>query len=131
MADAININTQSVNVTLNVKAGATQTIDFIVEETVGVPLDITGWEAEMQVRAAVGAPTADITYTSSPAAGLTIDGVNGKITLVIDPADTNDIATFAGGRTMFWDLEIDSTAGIRYTPFEGCWILFPQITITE
>lgn len=130
MAETTNVNTQSVNQTLNVKAGATYTAIFTVKEDAVTPLDITGWTAEMQVRAAVGAPTAELTFSTSNGS-LVIDGPNGTVTLVIDPADTNGIATYTGGRIMYYDLEIDNGLGVRYAPFEGCFVLHPQITITE
>lgn len=127
----VNINNQSVQVDLNVKAGATYTAIFTVKDSPSVVKDITGWSAQMQVRAAIGAPSALLTFTSTPAAGLTIDGANGTITLVINPSDTNGISTYVGGRIMAYDLEIDNGVGVRYAPFEGSFILHPQVTITE
>lgn len=130
MADTTNVNTQSVQQNLQVKAGATYTAIFTVKEDAVTPLDLTGWSADMQVRAAIGAPTAELTFSTDDGS-LVIDGPNGTVTLVIDPADTNGIATYTGGRIMYYDLEITNPlATITYAPFEGCFVLHPQVTLT-
>lgn len=114
---------------LTVDAGTTLQVEFTVKEDSVTPVNLTGWQARMYVRAAYNQPGSPlITFTSSPADGLVIDPLVGKITLTINPGDTDPIKAPKNGRTLYYDLEVFDTSGIVYRPFQGEFKLYPQIT---
>lgn len=114
---------------LEVEAGTTYTVEFFVKEDQSTPLDLTGWDARMYVRAAYNQPGNPlITFGSDPADGLVIDPLLGKVTLTILPSDTDAIKAPKNGRTLYYDLEIFDGSGIVYRPFKGKFVLYPQIT---
>lgn len=67
------------------------------------PVDISGYTARLQVRRRLGDPDAPVlALTSSPAAGLAIDGPAGVVTSRASPAQTSAVA--AG--SWYWELEL-------------------------
>jgi len=114
---------------LTVDAGTTLQVDFFVKEDPVTPVDLTGWNARMYVRAAYNQPGNPlITFGTTPADGMVIDELTGKVTLTINPGDTDPIKAPKNGRTLFYDLEIYDGSGVVYRPFQGEFKLYPQIT---
>lgn len=89
----------------------------------GVPVDLTDFTAAMQVKATYSSSTALVTLTSSPAAGITLGGVTGVITITIDAVDTADIP--AG--TYVYDLEMTGPDSVTRL-LEGQFIVTPEVT---
>lgn len=87
------------------------------------PIDISGWTAKCQVRPAVGATPA-LTLTSSPAAGLTVNGPAGTVTGRASPAQT---APLAPGNWL-WEVEITNGTDTRTLNPSSKLIVKPQVT---
>ena len=87
------------------------------------PVDITGYGAKLQVRQQAGEPSA-LSLTSSPAAGLTVNGSAGTVDVRAAPAQTELIT--AG--TWYWELELDNGTD-RYTIAGGTLVVKAQVTV--
>ena len=116
---------------LEVEAGTTFVFDFFAYESDGTtPMNLTGWDARMQVRnnySKNGSAVLDFTTGNGK---IVITPAAGQMQLTITPADTDNLAVDADGRTMYYDLELyNSGSGIVYRPFKGNFTLLPQITI--
>jgi len=68
------------------------TFSFIVDykDPDGAAIDLTGASAKMQVRDTKGGSKLAFTLTS-PSGGITIDPINGKLTISITPTQTNKL----------------------------------------
>lgn len=89
----------------------------------GSPIDISGWTAKCQVRAVVGATPA-LTLTSSPAAGLIVDGPAGTVTGRASPAQTTSLAP----GNWLWEVEITNGTDTRTLNPSSKLIVKPQVT---
>jgi len=67
----------------------TFTVEYI--DSSGVPINITGSTAKMQVRESKGGSKLAFTLTSPSAGGITVDGLNGKLTMKMTPTQTNKL----------------------------------------
>jgi hypothetical protein len=76
----------------NFEVDQNATFTFIVEykDNNGLPIDLTGSTAKMQVRDTKGGTKLAFTLTS-PSGGITIDGPNGKLTMKMTPTQTNKL----------------------------------------
>ena len=76
----------------NFEVDQNATFTFIVEykDNNGLPIDLTGSTAKMQVRDTKGGAKLAFTLTT-PAGGITIDGPNGKLTIKMTPTQTNKL----------------------------------------
>ena len=86
-----------------VEQGATWTRVITYKDDAGAVIDLTDWEARMQVRqdyTSADPPLAE--WTSDPVAGITIDGPAGEITIIIE-ADESQEWDFRQG---VYDLEL-------------------------
>lgn len=112
----------------DVEQGSSYNLTFIYKNNAGTPIDITGWCARMLMTTS---DNKTITYTSGNSNSdykMSIDGVNGKITLML-PASTTNNFTF---KTAKYDFELESndifyTNGGQYTTR----VLFGLITIIK
>lgn len=88
------------------------------------PIDLTGYTAKLQVREAPGT-TAVLSLTSSPAAGLTVNGALGTVDIRAAPAQTELIDP----GTWLWELEVFNGTD-RYTlnPSQRL-VVKPQVTV--
>jgi hypothetical protein len=89
----------------------------------GVPVDLSDYTAAMQVKATYSSPTALVTLTSDPVAGITLGGTTGVVTIVIDAEDTSDLP--AG--TYVYDLEMTGPDGVTRL-LEGQFVVTPEVT---
>jgi len=86
------------------------TIQVYSDSSLSVPMDLTGWDARMMIRASrrsTGSPL--VSLTSNPAAGLTVNGIAGQISIHIDGDDTSAYTWFNGQ----WDLEAFNGSSIK------------------
>ena len=76
----------------NFEVDQNATFSFIVEykDNNGLPIDLTGSTAKMQVRDTKGGSKLAFSLTS-PAGGITIDPTNGKLTIKMTPTQTNKL----------------------------------------
>lgn len=88
---------------LCIPKGGTKTATFYYRENDQItPIDITGMQARMRIAAYAGANL--FTFTSDPAAGLTItDPTLGRIDWKMTPAQTG---TLTAGAKLEWQLEL-------------------------
>lgn len=92
------------------------------------PIDITGYTAKVQIwrAASDNTGTALLALTSSPAAGLTVDGPTGKVTVQVSPTLT---AAIPPGRWV-WECEITRASPLDVqTLAEGPFTVTPQLVV--
>ncbi len=92
----------------------------------GNPIDITGYTARMQLREEKDSPDPAILELTDSNGRITIGGANGEIDLFIDDADTEALIIESG----FYDLEVESPAGIVTRLVEGTFQLSTEVTRT-
>lgn len=88
----------------------------------GVPMDLTGYSAALQVRETFDSANPVVSLTNGT--GITLGGVLGTIRVVI--ASTATTAIPAGYYS--YDLEITSGAGVKDRLLEGKFVVTPEIT---
>jgi hypothetical protein len=76
----------------NFEVDQNATFSFIVEykDNNGLPIDLTGATAKMQVRDQKGGTKLAFSLTS-PSGGIVIDPTNGKLTIKMTPTQTNKL----------------------------------------
>lgn len=106
---------------ITIEQGAT--FDLVVEwqDPDGDPIDLTGYSAAMQVRRTFS----DVALISlSSGSGITIDAVNGKLTITVSRTVTASLPAPIRG---VYDIEV-STGGITYRLVEGSVMITPEVT---
>ena len=110
---------------LLIEQGATWSRTVVWKDAAGLPIDLTGYSARMQIRSTRQGGTALVSLTSSPAGGITITPAEGKIVLRVEAAETT---TLTPG-TAFYDLEVVSGAGEVTRLLEGGVTISPEVTV--
>lgn len=136
---------------LVIPTGTDWTRTFTYKNPDGTLFNLTGYQARMQVRSAVRAETAILSLTSDPAAGITMGGSLGTITVNIAHADLteetdgldlsgctsegwllesfDDGTAFRGyGPLAFWDLELVSAGGLVDRLIQGQVVFDREVT---
>jgi len=90
----------------------------------GNPIDITGYSARMHLREEKDSPDPAIIELTNGNGRITIGGANGEIDLFIDDIDTAAMVIESG----FYDLEVESPAGIVTRLIEGTFQLSTEVT---
>lgn len=88
----------------------------------GVPKDLTGFSAALQVRETFDSTTPVVSLTNG--SGITLGGVLGTINVIVSSSATSAIP--AGYYS--YDLEITSGAGVRDRLLEGKFVVTPEVT---
>lgn len=102
-----------------------QGMDFrlpVIYREDGVAVDLTDATAEATFREKMN--SADSLLVLSPGSGTAIDGVDGRITLSILPAQTADLRIYKG----VWDLVITLDGGELFRLLYGNWELRRGVT---
>ena len=99
--------------------GDTWLRSWIIKDSTGVPVDLTGASARMHVR-----NTDDLTLSVSVGTGLTITADAGRVDLRVDAVDTAKFAL----TTYRFDLEITFADGIVRTIEQGRLIVVEDVT---
>lgn len=113
---------------LKIEKGATYTKTWIYQDSAGVAIQLSAYEARMQIRERKESSAFIVELTSDPAAGITIEPAAeaGRIDIRIG-ADATDLLTFNTG---LYDLELydplDVTEVIRLV--EGSVIMKTGVT---
>ena len=89
----------------------------------GVPIDLTGCTARMQVRPEVESPTVLLELTTANG-GITLGGVAGTIELFVSD-DASTLFTWTAGA---WDLEIEFPGGDVRRLAQGSISVSPEVT---
>lgn len=120
-------------VSLQMKQGDTWTLEVVwyqpipgtTQPDLTAPIDISGYTARLQVRRRPGDTAAPaLALTSSPAAGLTVDGPAGSVSARATPTQTQAIA--AG--PWYWECEINNGVD-THTLAEGPLTVQAQVVL--
>lgn len=111
-----------------IEQGASRKITIIYKDADGNPIDLSNWCARLTWKTNANTTTVFVSGHDSYDYKFTIDGPNGKITILF-PSDTTNSYTF---NTAKYDLELQSpenfyTVGGKYT----IRLLYGTITITK
>lgn len=110
---------------LLVEQGATFRRVLALQDAAGAAIDLTGFTARMQARAKVADPNPPLLdLTSSPAAGLAVDGAAGTVTVVLTDEQTAALTWTAA----VYDLEVESAGGEVTRVVQGTIKVSPEVT---
>lgn len=113
-----------------IEQGATWEQDVWWEDSNGNPIDLTGYTARMQARAAAGDPGTLVDLTTENG-GIVLVPAEGKITLVMD-ADATAALDWPAGRHVasngIYQLELESPTGFVTRLLKGTLTLDPEVT---
>lgn len=110
----------------NFEVDQNATFTFIVEykDNNGLPIDLTGATAKMQVRDTKGGTKLAFSLTS-PSGGIIIDPTNGKLTIKITPTQTNKMFYPKSS----YDIMVVDSNGNKIKLLEGFMTLSRSVTI--
>ena len=110
----------------NFEVDQNATFRFVVEykDDNGNAIDLTGASAKMQIRDTKGGAKLAVTLTS-PSGGITIDGVDGKLTIKMTPTQTNKLFYPKSS----YDLMVIDSNGNKIKLLEGFMTLSRSVTI--
>lgn len=105
--------------------GATfrRTLEYQNPDT--TPFDLSGYTARMHVRARAGAPDPPLVELTTENGGLTIDGPNGTIDVVVSAAQTTALPV---GRVVY-DLLLVAPSGDIIRLIEGSMVIDAAVTV--
>lgn len=109
---------------LVIEQGATFSRVVTCTTAAGAVFTLTGYVARMKLRPTPGHATVLLSLTSSPAAGLVVDGTLGTITITITAAQTAAM-TFSEAS---YDLEVESAGGVVTRVLQGIVELSVEVT---
>jgi hypothetical protein len=110
----------------NFEVDQNATFSFIVEykDNNGLPINLTGATAKMQVRDTKGGSKLAFSLTS-PSGGIVIDPTNGKLTIKITPTQTNKLFYPKSS----YDIMITDSNANKIKLLEGFMTLSRSVTI--
>lgn len=106
-----------------IEQGATFRLSLVWKDSNGVPVNLTGYSARMQVRRTVNNPTKLLDFTTSNGA-ITLGGATGTVTVVGAATLTDDVPPRSG----VYDLELQSADGTVTRLLEGKVTITPEVT---
>ncbi len=111
----------------NFEVDQNATFTFIVEykDNNGLPINLTGSTAKMQVRDTKGGTKLAFTLTSPSTGGITIDAALGKLTIKMTPTQTNKLFYPKSS----YDLMVIDSNGNKIKLLEGFLTLNRSVTI--
>lgn len=114
---------------IRIDLGATFTMTVLYKDAAGIPIDITGFLARMEVQKNYGSSPV---FSLSESSGLSIDGTNGRIDVSISAAATGQVQTdlsITKETTMIYDLIIVDLSGSTKRILSGRAVLAPGVTM--
>lgn len=108
---------------LYIEQGATLSLPIVWKDSDGNVVDLTGYTARMQVRQTVPATTILLSATTENGK-LVIEGVDGKVTILLSAEDTTAITWLTG----VYDLELISGDGVVTRLLEGSVSVSREVT---
>lgn len=120
---ACKLNGKAGTLHLTIEQGATFDPVLTWGDQAGVPIDLTGYSARMQIRATV--ESAAIIHEATTVNGqIVLGGAAGTVTFAI-PATATELFTFDEA---VYDLEVESAGGHVTRLVEGVVYLSPEVT---
>lgn len=120
---------------INVEQGATYTLDLVWKDDLGVPVNLTGYQARMMIRKNyAGDPVLSLT---SIAGDIELGGALGTIAITASATQTSSIDVsysaliFNGSKyqqTMVYDIELEDADGKVTRVLQGSAIVYPEAT---
>lgn len=108
---------------ITIEQGATFRMSLIWKDSVGVPVNLTGYTARMQVRRSYSDSVVQLNLTTENGS-ITLGGSAGTIEVVGAATATDDTA---GGKGVY-DLELMSSSGVVTRLVEGKVTIKPEVT---
>lgn len=106
-----------------IEQGATFQLNLVWKDSLGAPINLTGYTARMQVRQKIADAAPLLSFTTENGA-ITLGGTAGTIAIV-GLATLTDALTVKSG---VYDLELVSGGGIVTRLIEGAVTISPQVT---
>lgn len=106
-----------------IEQGATFKLDLVWKDSLGAPINITGFTARMQVRQKYTDSVALLTFTTENGA-IVLGGAAGTINVTGSATLTNALTA----KTGVYDLEMVSGTGVVTRLIEGGVTITPQVT---
>ena len=103
--------------------GATFQLTVVYKDDAGLPINLTGYTAALQVRQNYYDTTALLTLTS-PSAGIVITGATGTIAITMTDVQTGSLDE----GFYVYDLEISSSGGTVTRLIQGQFTVSPEVT---
>ena len=113
--------TQTKNITIN--QGSTYTLILLWQTLAGVPINITSYSGDMQVRENID-DTATLMQASTANGKMVIDGAAGKVTVTIPKTET----TLLDFTRAVYDLEVTSPGSVTTRLIQGDVKLSEEVT---
>jgi hypothetical protein len=118
---------------ITLEQGATFDLPLTYRDPAGIPVDLTGYSARMQIREAPDSAVLVEFNSALTANGFILlagsaedreDGANGNIRILLSSANATALPRFAGR----YDLELDDGSGYVIRLLEGQFRVEPEIT---
>jgi len=109
---------------ISIVQGATFDQIFTWKDSFGVPTNLTGFTARMQVRSEVGAAGAPLLELTTDNGGIVLGGTAGTIRIIV----TATLSAALNYDFGVYDLELVSAAGVVTRLLEGSAALSPEVT---
>lgn len=121
------MTTQPASINFKMYTGATFEEVVTLTDSAGDPLDLTGKEATCHIRREKEDAVPVFSLTSTPAAGLTVGGVLGTVTLSLTAVQTGTVLVDIDGETWVYDLLLDDGTTVERA-YQGYIFVFTGVT---
>lgn len=111
------------NYDLKIYQGATFNQEIIWKDSAGLPVNLTGYSARLQVRLSHSDQNKLLEMTSANGK-ITLGTTDGKITLKLTDVETTGLTWSSG----VYDLEMVSSGGTVTRLMEGKIVVYPEVT---
>ncbi len=105
--------------------GATFILPVVYKDSDGNLIDVTGYEARMQIRETIDSVVPLISKTSNPPNGIVVNELESKFTITV-PA--NETTSLPAPIRAFYDIEFETPAGEVIRVLEGRVRIKPEVT---
>jgi len=117
---------QVINIEIEEKTDYTLSITFR-DDTTNLPVDLSGYTADLQVRGLFGSPYILLELTQ--ASGIVLGGVTGNIDINFTPAMTDMSQQVAGWDRAAYDLVLTNLAGKKIKILKGFVTILRSATV--
>lgn len=109
-----------------IEQGSVFTLDLIYRDGTGVPIDLTGWEARMQIRQKYASPDPSLVSLSTTDGSIVLGGVLGTIKAKV----TSELTAALTIKRGVYDLELIPPSGEddAFRLIEGGVTVTPEVT---